>query len=182
VAAQKGVRANRKSSITRLDPRIKLEVDSAIREGRATIDELVTLIRAHGGAASRSAVGRYVLSANKQMERYREAQALAKVWGDKLSENGDVAQLTRQLLSSLAFQTVSTLAEGEDVEGKEIMFLARTLRDIESSKKLGAEARAKVRAETAEQAAAVVGELAKKQGMSADQAEFWRKKVLGIAE
>lgn len=146
-------KTRRKSSITRLDPRIREAVDGAIREGRATLDELVALIRAHGGQASRSAVGRYVLSANKQMERYREAQSLAKVWADKLSENGDVAQLTRQLLASLAFQTTSALAEDEHVAGKELMFLGKLLRDLESSKKLGAEARAKVRAETlAEQA------------------------------
>jgi len=145
VAARKGVA--RKSSIARLDPRVKEAVDKAIGEGRATIDEILATIRALGGAASRSAVGRYVLSANKQMERYREAQNLAKVWADKLAENGDVAQLTRQLLASLAFQTTSALAEDEHVEGKELMFLGRLLRDIESSKKLGAEARVKVRAE-----------------------------------
>lgn len=174
-------KVNRKSTIARLDPRVREAVDKAVREGRATIDEIVALIRSLGAEASRSAVGRYVKGAREEMEHYRQAQHLAKVWAEALPETGDVAQLTRQVLTSLAFRVSSSLAEREQVEGKEVMLLARALRDIASSTKIGAEARRAIRAELAEQAAAVVGELAKAQGMSAEQVEFWRKKVLGIA-
>jgi len=179
---ERGARASRKSSITRLDPRIREAVDGAIREGRATLDELVALIRSHGGQASRSAVGRYVKGARDEMEHYRQAQHLAKVWAEAIPQTGDVAQLNRQVLTSLAFRAASQLAENESVQGKEVMLLARALRDISSSEKLGAEARRAIRAELAEQAAKVVGEMAKSQGMSAEQAELWRRKVLGIAQ
>ncbi|MDP3612732.1 MAG: DUF3486 family protein, partial [Rubrivivax sp.] len=62
---------SRPSSITQLDPKIKEAVDTAVREGRTSIDQLVELINSLGGEASRSAVGRYVKTANERMEEYR---------------------------------------------------------------------------------------------------------------
>ncbi len=138
-----------KSSIERLDPRVKQAVDQAVREGRATIDEIVAMVRTMGAKVSRSAVGRYVKGAEQEMEKYRQAQALAKVWAEAIPDTGDVAQLTRQVLTSLAFRVTSSLSEHDKVSGKEVMLLAKALRDISSSAKLGAEARVKIRAELA---------------------------------
>lgn len=140
-------KVNRKSSIVRLDPRIRDAVDNAVREGRASVDDIVALIKSMGGRASRSAVGRYVKGATAEMEHYRQAQHLAKVWAEQIPKNGDVAQLSRDVLTSLAFRAASQLAEDDDINGKEVMLLAKALRDISSSSKLGAEARKAIRAE-----------------------------------
>lgn len=146
----------RKSSITRLDPRIREAVDAAIREGRATIADIVAIIREMGGQASDSAVHRYKQSVEAQMEHYRQAQALARVWAEQIPDNGDVGQLTRQVLSVLAFRAAGDLGEGETVEGKEVAWLARALKDIASSAKTDVEAREKVRQAAAREAAAKV--------------------------
>ncbi len=69
-----------KSSVLMLEPRIKEAVDRAIREERATLDEIVAMIEQMGGEASRSAVGRYAKNAREKLEKFREAQQLASVW------------------------------------------------------------------------------------------------------
>ena len=48
-----------KSTIIRLPPEIRAEVDRLIREGAATTDEIVAALRELGAETSRSAVGRY---------------------------------------------------------------------------------------------------------------------------
>lgn len=146
----------RKSAITQMDPAIRAAVDAAIREGRATIADIVALIGELGGAASKSAVGRYKLSVEAQMAHYRQAQALAKVWAEQIPDNGDVAQLTRQVLSVLAFRAAGDMGEGETIEGKEVAWLARALKDIAASAKTDVEAREKIRAAAAQEAAAKV--------------------------
>lgn len=139
-----------------MDPRIREAVDAAIREGRATIADIVALIREMGGQASMSGVHRYKQSVEAQMEHYRQAQALAKTWAEQLPENGDVSQLTRQILSVMAFRAANDLSDGESIEGREVGFLARAMKDIASATKTDIEARAKIREAAAHEAAAKV--------------------------
>ena len=98
----------KRSSITQLDPRVREAVDAAIREGRATIDDLVVLIGSYGATASRSSVGRYVKNATAQLNRYREAQEVAKVWIGKLADDpqSDVGRLLAEMLRTVAFQQI----------------------------------------------------------------------------
>lgn len=170
----------RKSSIKQLDPRVKEAVDKAIREDRATIDELVDLIEAHGGAASRSAVGRYVKRTRDAMVHFRQAQALAQTWAEKIPENGDVAALSRQLLSTAAFRAAADLQDGEKVEGKEVMLMARALKDIASAAKTDAEARARIRAEMAAELAERVEETAQGQAMTPAAIKALIKEAYGV--
>lgn len=170
----------RKSAITQMDPAIRAAVDAAIREGRATIADIVALIGELGGAASKSAVGRYKLSVEAQMEHYRQAQALAKTWAERLPENGDVSQLTRQILSVLAFRAANDLSDGETIEGQEVSFLARAMKDIAAASKTDIEARAKIRAEERAKAAQDATAAAKAGGASPEAIELIRK-ALGVA-
>ncbi len=128
--------------MARLDPRVREAVDAAIREGRATIDELVALIAAHGGAASRSAVGRYKKTFEDSLKRYREAQEVAGRWVAQFRENadGDVGRLLAEMLKTLAFQS---LADAEDLDGKELYFLSTAIKNLASIDRLKAEAEAK---------------------------------------
>lgn len=170
----------RKSSITQLDNRIRDAVDGAVRDGRATIDEIVAMIQDMGGQASRSAVGRYVANANRAMERYRQAQALARTWAEKVPENGDVAQLTRQMMNTAAQIAASTLMEGEDVSGKELALLARAQKDIALATKTDAEARARIRAEMAAELAERVEEQAKGKAMTPAAIKQLIKEAYGV--
>lgn len=169
-----------KSSIAKLDPRVKEAVDTAIREGRATIDDIVALVRELGADASRSAIGRYKRNAESMMSRYREAQEVAKVWIGKLQTDpeGDVGRLLAEMLRTTAFQTLGDIDEASP---QDLMFLGKALKDLASAEKLTAERILKVRQEAAKDAAAVAVKEAKGAGLSDDAAELIRRKILGVA-
>lgn len=143
----------RKSSITFLAPPIKAEVDRLIREGRYTIDDIVAHLRGLGvprDEISRSAVGRYKQKAEKQMERWKEAQELAATWSKKWEDDpdGDVSQLLGQMLRSVAYQVMADLGDREEVaDAGEVMFLAKALKDLAHSEKLRADVAIIVRRE-----------------------------------
>lgn len=170
----------RQSVIKKLDPRIREAVDAAIREGRATIDDIVALIRALGGDASKSAVGRYKQQAEAQFQRYREAQEVAKVWIGKLQADpeGDVGRLLAEMLRTTAFQT---LGDMEAATPGDLMFLAKALKDLASADKLTAERILVVRREAAKEAAEKATTVAKAKGLSAETVAELRKEILGVA-
>ena len=168
------------SAIRRLDPRIRESVDSAIREGRATIDQIVSLIQQHGVEVSRSAVGRYKQKAESQMERYREAQEVAKVWIGKLQAEpeGGVGRLLAEMLRTAAFQT---LGDMEAAGPQEIMLLAKAIKDLASADKLTTERILKARQDAAKAAADAATVVAKAKGLSADTVAELRGEILGVA-
>lgn len=170
----------RQSAIRKLDPRIRDAVDTAIREGRATIEDVVAIIKAMGGDASRSAVGRYKQQAEAQMARYREAQEVAKVWIGKLQADpeGDVSRLLAEMLRTTAF---STLGDMDAASPQDLMFLGKALKDLASADKLTADRILLVRREAAREAADKMASVAKAKGLSADTVAELRREILGVA-
>lgn len=174
-----------KSSISKLPKKIREAVDLAVREDRATIDEIVALINDMGADVSRSAVGRYVKSANEKMEQYRKAQAVAKTWIGKLEEDpeGDVGRLLSEMLRTVAFQTISSMDGSEEKIAMDIMLLAKAIKDLSGADKVTMERALRIRQEARkqalEEAAQRAEETAVAQGMGPDQARFWREQVLG---
>jgi len=157
------------STIKRLDPRIKEAVDEAIRDGRASIDEIVSLIRELGGDASRSAVGRYKQSMEGAMETYRACQEMAKVWADEIKDHpdSDVARLAAQVLGSVALNTANAaLNSGDPMPAGELMFAAKALDHLGRFQKTNLDTVLKARKEFAAEAAEVVEQTAKQQGVS----------------
>jgi hypothetical protein len=173
----------RKSSITQLDPKVREAVDRAIQGGRATIDDIVELIDDMGGDVSRSAVGRYRKNAMDQMRKWQDAREISKTWIDRLEQDpsGDVGRLISEMLKTVAFQTVGTMVDGENVDADQIMLLAKALKDMAGADKLSSDRINRIRKEMAAEAAKVVEEVTAAAGMDVDQAKFWRAKVLGIA-
>lgn len=170
----------RKSAIKQLDPAIREAADSAIREGRATIEEITALINSLGGQVSKSAVGRYKQQAEAQMARYREAQEVAKVWIGKLQADpeGDVGRLLAEMLRTTAFQTLGDIEAGSP---QDVMFLAKALKDLASADKLTADRILLVRREAAKEAAEKVSSVGKAKGLSAETVAELRKEILGVA-
>jgi len=170
----------RKSAIKQLDPAIREAADSAIREGRATIEEITALINSMGGQVSKSAVGRYKQQAEAQMARYREAQEVAKVWIGKLQADpeGDVGRLLAEMLRTTAFQTLGDIEAGSP---QDVMFLAKALKDLASADKLTADRILLVRREAAKDAAEKVSSVGKAKGLSAETVAELRKEILGVA-
>lgn len=176
----------RRSSVTKLDPRLREAVDALIRDGRATLDEIIEhLAQLNGGESpvSRSALGRYAQQATAQMERYREAQEVAKVWVSKLETepDGDVGRLLPEMLRSVAFQTLGSLSERDAAaDAEEVMLLAKAMKDLASADKLTAERILRVRQEVLKEAASNVETAARSLGMGEDQVKFWRAQVLKV--
>lgn len=170
----------RKSNITQLAPGVREAVDAAIREGRATITDIVAMIKRMGGEASKSAVGRYKQQAESQMQRYREAQEVARVWVGKLQTDpeGDVGRLLAEMLRTTAFQTLGDLDAGTP---QDVMFLAKALKDLASADKLTAERILSVRREAAKEAAEKVSAIGKSKGLSKATVDELRKEILGVA-
>ncbi len=170
----------RKSSVVTMDQAIREAVDAAIREGRATIADIVALIRELGGSASKSAVGRYKQQAESQMQRYREAQEVAKVWIGKLQADpeGDVGRLLAEMLRTTAFQTLGDMESGTP---QDVMFLAKALKDLAGADKLTADRILLVRREAAKEAAEKVTTVGKAKGLSAETVAELRKEILGVS-
>ncbi len=173
-----------RSSVTRLDPRVREAVDGALREGRATIDEIVDMIRAMGGEASRSAVGRYKQRFEAGMQQFRVAREMAGVWGNAIEKEPDspVARLANQVLAGVALNTATSLIEtGEAVPAGEVMFLAKALDHLSRADKNTLDKVTLIRREIASRAADVAGREAKSAGLSDEQADVIRRQILGIA-
>ncbi len=178
----------RKSTVTKLDARLRETVDGLVRDGRYTLDEILDhLAQLNGGTApvSRSALGRYAQQAEEQMRRYREAQEVAKVWIGKFEDepNGDVARLLPEMLRSVAFQTIGQIGDREEgADAQELMFLAKALDHLGKANTASLQVELKLR-EIRAKAKAVAEEVAsqaKAGGLSDDTAEQIRKKILGV--
>ncbi len=173
----------RKSAIVQLDPAIREAVDAAIREGRATLAQIVELIRSMGGTASVTSVHRYRRSAEQQMQRWRDAQEVAKVWIGRLEteKNGDVGRLLSEMLKTLAFQVAGEMGEGELQSAKDVMMLSAALRNVGAFDAVNLDRELKIRKEVAAQAAAAADKVVRKGGLSSEAAAELRRAILGVA-
>jgi hypothetical protein len=175
-----------KSKITQLDPRVRAAVDDAIREGRATIDEIVLLIRGMGGEASRSSVGRYVKNAAAQLKQYRDAQEIAKAWVGRLNAQpeDDVGRMLAEMFKTLAMQTMAQLGD-EEQEGPaqpmELMLLAKALDHLTRSQKTTVDRAVKIREALGAKLEQLEGEAKKGGGLDVATIQRIREEVYGIA-
>lgn len=181
----------RKSRIAQLEPAVKAECDRLIREGRATIDQIVAHLRGLGVELPRSTVGDYKKRLEGQLARYLEAQEIAGVWVAKLGEQPEsqTGQLLAEMLKSLAFRSLAQMHEREEAgaEPQELMLLARALKDVAGAQKTDLDYRQRVRAEfraemaeRAKAAEAEVAEVARGAGLTEDAAARLREIVLGV--
>jgi hypothetical protein len=172
----------RRSTVARLDPRIREAVDAAIREGRATVDDLVALIAAHGGQASRSAVGRYRKDFEDSLKRYREAQEVAGRWVAQFQADpdGDVGRLLAEMLKTLAF---TSMADRESADARDIHFLARAIKDLVAVDQVKARVEAELRAAAKQRADAAVAAIEAEAGarrITSEALARIREQVYGI--
>jgi len=179
----------RRSTVSRFPEPIVTQVNQLIRDGH-TIDEIVATLQGMGADVSRSAMGRYVKSARESMEKYRQAQEVAKVWVDKLETepSGDVARLLPEMLRAVAFQTLSNMGDETDPVGsQEIMFLAKALKDLSGASATNVaielkmrEIRAKAQRDLLEEQKAKLDAIPKDKGVSEETKNAIRE-ALGIA-
>jgi DNA-directed RNA polymerase specialized sigma54-like protein len=176
------------SSIRKLPKQIRETVDAAIREGRASIDDIVDMIKGMGADVSRSAVGRYRKKAEEQFQEFREAQEMAKVWATKATEEpeGDVGILVGQLLRVVALQTVEAMhvAKGDEeckpAKPMDVMLLAKGLEHLTKSDATRFALIVKIREQTLIDAAKAASASAKKAGLTGDVIRQIEEEILRL--
>lgn len=171
-----------KSSITKLDPRIRAELDRLIREDGYTIDGLLAAIQALGGQASRSAVGRYAKNTEEQIARMKELNSIAQQWiGElKVSPEGDTGRMLSELLRTIIYQQMDKLSTSERTGAMDVMLISKALKDLAGTDKLTIERIEKIKQITRQEAAAAVDQVKKKGGLSDETAEAIRRQILGL--
>ncbi|TAN12948.1 MAG: DUF3486 family protein [Burkholderiaceae bacterium] len=179
----------RRSTVAALPKELLERCHALIREGY-TIEEILGALQGMGAEVSRSAVGRYVKSARETFEKYRQAQEVAKVWVDKLEAEpaGDVGRLLPEMLRTVAFQTLTSMGEGEaDAKPADIMLLARAIKDVAGATKTNIDVELQLRrvreqiAARADAAAKAAAKEMKQAGVSADTIAAIRQRILGVA-
>ena len=141
----------RKSSLRRLPPEIFEEVNRLLSEGRATLDEILEHLRGMGvDSVSRSALGRQKQKIDKVLERLRQSRDFAEAVAQKLGPEaveGRQGRALVQLLSALAGEYMMRRLDDPEAEteAKEIMALARAVKDASQASRYSQDFEMKVR-------------------------------------
>lgn len=174
----------RRSKIDELDPRIRAEMDLAIKRG-ATIDEIVDLLAGMGADASRSSVGRYTKRYAELARQQRDMMAVAEAFGREFGTADDKqGRMMVQLLTSTITRAILPVASGEEevdgLDAKELHFLARAVKDTLGAAKLDIERERLIREEERKRAAEAGAEAAREAGAGAETIERVKRKILGL--
>lgn len=136
---------------------------------------------------TKSSVNRYDLQMRDIGERIRQSREVADRWIGKFgaAPQGQVGNLVNEILRTLSFDvTLYMQGEGLDEENAPAVVgmlkdLALTSMRLEKAANLNVEREKEIRAQALADAAEIIGEEAHAQGMTDEQANFWRKKFLG---
>jgi len=177
----------KRSTIDKLPPPIREAVDAAIKRG-ATIDEIVEQLHALGADhVSRSAVGRYSKNYRELADQQRQISSVAKAFASEFGEADNLqGRLMIQLLNTVITRAILPVASGDEIEldGKELHYLARAVKDVASAAKTDVDREAKIREETKkrarEEAAAAAEAAGRRGGASEELIELVKREILGI--
>jgi hypothetical protein len=180
---------HQQSTIDRLPDDIRAQLHDLLRDPRCTqldtvrrINEILEEID-HPERLSKSALNRYSLRMDRVGEKIRQSREVAQMWIGKLGAEpqGEVGKLLNEIVRGLAFDAVVELSDGADpVEPKMIKDLAIAIERLERAASENTKREAEIRKKVLAEAAQRSDEVASAQGMSEEQARFWREKVLGV--
>jgi hypothetical protein len=176
-----------KSSIEQLPDPIIAEIHAALKR-KATIDQIVWMLKGLGADVSRSAVGRYSKQYADLASQQREIAIVAKNFAGEFGQADDLqGRLLIQLATTLASRIAMGLAADDDPNMglKDLMNLGRAVKDITSAAKIDVDREAKIRSEEAARArskAANDAEAAgKAAGASPETIDRIKRSILGIS-
>lgn len=139
----------RRSSIKTLPPEIKREVDLLLADGRHTLDDVVAHLQKLGAGVSRSAVGRYSMEFEEVAGRMREAREVAASFAKELGAipDNDMGRALVEMLHHMIFKQMLAQSREEDgsVDTKDLMQLAKALKDAAGTNKLSVDLEMKIR-------------------------------------
>ncbi|OGB19479.1 MAG: small terminase subunit [Burkholderiales bacterium RIFCSPLOWO2_12_67_14] len=178
----------RKSAVSRMDPAARRFLEKLLREDRHTLDELLAKVREKypEEEVSRSGIHRYKAGFGEMVGRMREIETAAGVLVDELGEGmGDKAgALLTQAVTTLATNAALNAHNDDKISIKEVSELARAARAAMQARTMSLKEReaveAAARRKLLEEQQANLQKIAKTQGMSQDQLDFWIKDFLGV--
>lgn len=178
----------RPSSIDKLEPAIRGEVNRLRIDKGYTIEQILEYLKTMNLTISQSAMGRHVKKIAEVGARIRESRAIAEGIAPTLADkdDGQILNVNIELLHGAIMRMASaTDDDGNDVQLKpgEAMAIGKALEAASKAQKINADRVLKIRKETAEKASEVVKkELAKQPGLSKQVADDIRRAVLGVAD
>lgn len=175
-----------KSTVALLDEQVKSDLDRMIRDGRATIDDMVEYLQEQLGedAPSRSAVGRYKKNAEEGFEVFRSTQDIARVLAEKIKDEPDspIATLAQQIFGTVCLNTANEMVRsGQKVPADKLMFMGKALESLAKAEKTTSDRELKIREKVVKETAAAVEKEAKRQGVSEDGINALRKALTEAA-
>jgi len=179
------------STIDRLPDDIRTQLQELLRDPRVTQLEAARQINAileaegHPDRVSKSAVNRYAVKMEAVGAKLRQSRDVAKMWIGRLgaAPQGEVGKLLNEMVRTLAFEATMAMAEGEaPIEPKMLKDMAIAIERLEKASSENVKREEEIRKRALSEAADVVEETARQQGLDKEQAQFWREQVLGISK
>lgn len=182
--------------LTHLPDKVRTSLNKRLGEGKWTLDALVDFLKTEGYEISRSALGRYGKSYRREIERMKRVQQVSDMM---IAEIGDAAANSRlgrtvsEMVNIVAFDHLAA-REGDGADGgakgdadpKDLMFIARAIRDAVSAGKIEQDQEIAIRKlafkEAAEKLAAATKDAAAagEKGLSAERVAQLRRDFLGV--
>jgi hypothetical protein len=176
----------RKSKVKQL-PKEFQEAIHKLLDGGQTLDAILEHLKGLGAEVSRSSLGRYSQEYQNVAAKLREAREITSAFAADLANMpNDMGRVTTELLHSIVFKVLMRQHEGEspDVSAEELMFLARSIKDMASANKTSADLEIKVRDRAREQAlhdaAKAVDTAGKEKGLTAETVKAIKASILGV--
>lgn len=171
----------RPSSITKLPPELRAELDRLLADGKLTLRDVTEHMRKLGGEVSKSAVHRYSQDFEQVAADIRMAREMAQAIGRELEAvEGDSGRMVIESLQALLLRTRMQVATAGDIDPGDLAHLTRSAKDLQSALKLNVDVEIKVRDRALKDAAKAAEEVATSEGLSSGTIEAIKARILGV--
>lgn len=171
----------RKSSIRKLHPDLRREIDRLLDDERFTLEQVTDHMRTLGAEVSKSAVQRYNVQFQELRQELRVVREMSDTVGRELGESDDHTRLIVESLQALLIKARMQHNGKDEIDDRSLKNLTESARNLAVALKSSVDTELKVRERFAREAAAEVEKEAKSEGLSADTIERVKAKILGLA-
>lgn len=184
----------RKSKLSRLPTEVQAYIESKLREGRLTLDELIADLHLRfpaqaqdGSLPRRATVHRYRQDIEEQLAAVRDSTQAATMFYDAFPDHEDkrsaavISMIQTQFFDAMV-QMKKATADGVDPADRLVLLgkVSKSMASLVNSSVGLKQYQAKV-LERTQEAVANVEKIAKKGGLSAEASAELRREILGIA-
>lgn len=173
----------RKSTIQRMPPELRREIDRLLVDDKLTHAQIVEHMRQLGSDVSESAVWRYNARMRDLSKDIRLTREMAAAVGRELAaspDGRDPSRMVIESIQSLLLKARMQLASSETIDDKVLERLANTARSLAAAMKASVDVETKVEDRILRKAATAAEKSCRAQGFSEKTINTIREAVLGI--